>query len=151
MVTRASSLPDAAIARQARCMSDQTGWKPALLVSEMPDRSEDHRHLAIVSGGDHFLVTNGAARLNRACCAGFGGGDQSVRERKKSVARDRTAFERKPSLVCFPNCYPRRIDPRHLTGANSKCPIPFRVYDCIRFHMFHYAPTEEHRVQFRLR
>src|SRR5438552_2170583 len=132
MVTQASSLPDAAIARQARCMSDQTGWKPALLVSEMPDRSEDHRHLAIVSGGDHFLVTNGAARLNRACCAGFGGGDQSVGEREKSVARDRTAFERKAGLDCFPNCNPRSIDTRHLTGANSKCPIRLPVHDSIR-------------------
>src|SRR5439155_25823749 len=121
MVTQASSLPDAAIARQARCMSDQTGWKPALLVSEMPDRSEDHRHLAIVSGGDHFLVTNGAARLNRACCAGFRGGDQSVREREASVTRRLNAFQRKPSLVCFPNFYPRRIDPRHFTCSNSKC------------------------------
>src|SRR6266853_6462971 len=119
MVTQASSLPDAAIARQARCMSDQTGWKPALLVSEMADRSEDHRHLAVVSGGDYLLVTNGAARLNRACCACFGSGDQSVREREKSVACDRTAFERKPSLVCFPNCDSRSINPRHLTGADS--------------------------------
>src|SRR6266702_2033871 len=130
MVTQASSLPDAAIARQARCMSDQTGWKPALRVSEMPDRSEDHRHLAIVSGGDHFLVTNGAARLNRACCAGFGGGDQSVREREKSVACDRTAFERKASLVRLPNFNPRSINTRHLTGANTKCPLRFRIHNC---------------------
>src|SRR2546430_15396904 len=105
MVTQASSLPDAAIARQARCMSDQTGWKPALLVSEMPDRSEDHRHLAIVSGGDHFLVTNRAARLNRACCARFGGRDQYVRAREKSDARDPNAFLRKASPVCISKCY----------------------------------------------
>src|SRR2546430_7683736 len=125
MVTQASSLPDAAIARQARCMSDQTGWKPALLVSEMPDRSEDHRHLAIVSGGDHFLVTNRAPRLNRACCAGFGRGDQTVRETKKNVTCDQTAFERKPSHPCLANCLPRRNNPRLLTSANSNSSIRF--------------------------
>src|SRR4029453_1473094 len=72
---RLPSLPNA-IARQARCMSDQTGWKPVLLVSKMPYAGEYHRHLALVGGSDHFFIANRAARLNSAGCASFGRGDQ---------------------------------------------------------------------------
>src|SRR5437870_10513240 len=92
-------------------------------VSKMAHTGEYHCHLALVSRGNHFFVTNRAARLNRAGCASFGRRHQPVRERKKGIARDRAALERKPGLVCFPNGYPRSVDPRHLAGANSKCPV----------------------------
>src|SRR5580765_1687161 len=78
--------------REARCMSNRTGWKPVLLVPKVPHAGEDHCHLALVSGGNHFFVTNRAAWLNSAGCASFGRSEQPVRERKESVARDRAAF-----------------------------------------------------------
>src|SRR5204863_535147 len=84
-------------------MCDHTGWKSVLLVPKVSNSGEYHRHLAFVSGSNHFFVANRAARLNRAGRASFGSGDEAVRERKKSVACDRAALERKPSFVRFPN------------------------------------------------
>src|SRR5262249_52546169 len=98
-------------------------------MSKMAYASEDHGHLAVVSGSTHFFVTHRAAGLNRAGYAGFGRRDQPIREREKRVARDRAAFERKASLVRFPNCNPRRIDTRHLAGANSKRSVRLRIHD----------------------
>src|SRR5947208_35072 len=99
------------------------------LVPKVPNAGEYHRHLAFVSGSNHFFVANRAARLNSAGCASFGRSDQPVREWEKSVARDRAAFERKPSFVRFPNRNARSVDSRHLAGANSKCPVRLGVYD----------------------
>src|SRR5262249_17912201 len=86
--------------------------KPPFLMPEMTYASEYHRHLARVSGSNHFFVTHRAARLNRTGCTGFGRRDQPVREREKRVTSDRAALQRKASLVRFPNCNPRRIDTR---------------------------------------
>src|SRR6266481_6129205 len=116
------------------------------LMAKVADAGEDHRHLALVSGSNDFFVAHRAARLNRARCASFGCSDQPVWEREKSVACDGTALQRKPALVRFPNCNPRSIDPGHLAGANSKCPVRLRVHDRVRFHMFHDTPAEQHRV-----
>jgi hypothetical protein len=61
---RLPSLPGPAMTRQARCLSDETRWKPVLLseyeilVPKMPNSGEYHRHLALVSRRDHFFVTN---------------------------------------------------------------------------------------------
>ena len=67
MVSATNRLPAA-----SKAMSDLTGWKPVLLMPKMPDAGEYHRHLSLVSGGNHFFVTNRAAWLNRAGCASFG-------------------------------------------------------------------------------
>src|SRR6476646_2521930 len=92
------------------------------LMPEMPYAGENHCHLLLVSGGNHFFVTNRAAWLNSAGCASFGRGEEPVRERKESVARDRAALERKAAFVRFPNRNARSVNARHLASANSKCP-----------------------------
>src|SRR5262245_38718119 len=99
------------------------------LVPKMADTGKDHCHLAFVSGGNHFFVANRASWLDSAGCAGFGRSDQPVREREKSVARDRTALERKSGLVRFPNRNARSVDPRHLASTNSKCPVRPGIHD----------------------
>src|SRR6476620_3470794 len=99
------------------------------LMSKMPYAGEYHCHLSLVSGGNHFFITNRAARLNSAGCASFGRGDQPVRERKESVARNGAALERKPAFVCFPNRNPRSVNAGHLAGANPKCPVRLGVHD----------------------
>ena len=47
----------------------------SILVSEMPDTGEDHRHFAFIGGNNHFLVPHGTARLNRASRACIRRGD----------------------------------------------------------------------------
>src|SRR5437763_1638191 len=95
---------------------------------EMAYAGEDHCHLALVSGGNHFFITNRAARLNRASRASVGRSKQPVREGKESVARDRAAFEGKPAFVRFPNRNPRSVNARHLPGSNPKCPVCFCIH-----------------------
>src|SRR6476659_2042204 len=101
------------------------------LVPKMPYAGEDHCHLSVVSGSNHFFITNRATRLNSAGCAGVRRRYQAVRERKESVARDGAAFERKPALLRFPNGNSRSVDTRHLAGANSKRSICLGVHDGI--------------------
>ena len=62
------------------------------LMPEMANAGEDHRHVALVCGGNDFCVANGAAWLDRAGRAGIGGRDQAVWEWKESIARNRAAF-----------------------------------------------------------
>jgi hypothetical protein len=62
------------------------------LMPEMANAGEDHRHVALVCGGDDFLVANRAARLDRAGRAGVGSRDQAVWKREESIARNRAAF-----------------------------------------------------------
>ena len=82
-------------------MSDQTGWKPVLLMSKVPYAGEYHRHLALVSGGNYFFVTNRTARLNRAGCASFGRRDQPVRERKKASLATALPLSESPASFAF--------------------------------------------------
>src|ERR1051325_12196821 len=93
------------------------------LVPKVPHTGEYHCHFALVSCGDHFVITNRPAWLNSTRCAGFGGSDQPVWERKKSVARDRAALERKPGLVRLPGRDPRSVNSRHLASTDSKWPV----------------------------
>lgn len=53
-------------------------WKPSAfpgLMPEMAHTGENHRDVVLVSRGDHFIVADGAAWLNRAGRARVGGGD----------------------------------------------------------------------------
>ena len=93
----------------------------------MPVENPDLRPVHTV--GVTRTVINACLNQSRASRARFCRGDQSIREWEKSVAGDRAAFERKPSLVRFPNRNARRIDARHLACANSKCPVGLGVND----------------------
>ena len=64
---------------------------------------ENHRHVAIVGGGDDFFIPDRAAGLNRARGASIGRGEKTVWEWEKSVARDRAALEGQTGLGGFPN------------------------------------------------
>src|SRR5256885_10005454 len=51
-------------------------WDFPPSMAEVPDAGKDHRHFAFVGSGDHFLVPDRAARLNRTSGAGVGGRDR---------------------------------------------------------------------------
>src|SRR5204863_163981 len=83
--------------------------------------------------------------------AGFiGGGEKAVGERKKSVAGDGAAFEGKTGFVRFPHRDARRIDARHLPGADPERAIGRGINDRVRLHVLHHAPSKNHRRHFRI-
>ena len=53
---------------------------------EMADARKDHCEVAIVGGGNHFLVGDGAAGLDGGGCARFGRRDESFGNGKASLA-----------------------------------------------------------------
>src|SRR5215475_4975160 len=112
------------------------------LMPKVPHTGEYHCHFTLVSCGNHFFIANRPAWLNSTRCAGFGGSDQPVWERKKSVARDRAALERKPGLVRLPDRDPRSVNSRHLASADSKCPVRLGIHNGVGFHVCEDAPSE---------
>ena len=95
-------------------------------MAEVAEAGKDHRHIALVGGGDDFGVAHGAARLNGAGRARVGRGDQSIGKWEKCVARDGAAVKREARLVRFPNCDARSINARHLAGADAESAIAVR-------------------------
>ena len=64
-------------------MISYLGLTPGLpLMPEMADARKDHCEVAIVGGGNHFLVGDGAAGLDGGGCARFGRRDESFGERE---------------------------------------------------------------------
>src|SRR5678816_999063 len=57
----------------------------ARLMSELTLAGEDHRHAALVGGGDHFGVANGTTRLDDRAHARLGRLIDAVAERKECV------------------------------------------------------------------
>src|SRR5207302_9465032 len=101
-------------------------------VPEMTNTRENHRHVALVRGGNHFLVAKRTAGLNGAGCSGIGSGNEPVGKWKKSITRDRATLEREPCFLRFPNRDPRSIDTRHLPGTASECAVDRSIDDCVR-------------------
>src|ERR1700722_4518819 len=61
-------------------------------VPEMAHSSENHCHLALVSGGDNLRIADRATRLDRGRCAGFRCRDQTIGKRKIRVAANGATF-----------------------------------------------------------
>src|SRR6478609_8368879 len=98
---------------------------------KMTDAGKDHRHLAFIGGSDYFFIAHRTARLNRAAGTGIGRGKKPIRKWEKRVTSQRAALKREPRFLRFPDCNPRRIDARHLSGANSQSAIRPGVNDSI--------------------
>ena len=63
-------------------------------MTEMPRAGERHRHAVFVRRRDDFRVAHGTTRLDRRGRACFRRSNQTVRERKKSIAANYAAGER---------------------------------------------------------
>ena len=57
-------------------------------MAEVAHSREDHRQTGLVGSGDHFIVTDGPARLDNRGRPGLDGGQQAVREGEEGVRRD---------------------------------------------------------------
>ena len=112
---------------------------------------EDHRHVALVGGGNDFFVADRAAWLNGTGGAGIGGGDEAVGKWEKRIARDRATPERQSGLGRFPDGNARRVHPGHLTRAYPERPIGSGIDDGVRLYVLDDAPAENHRGHFFLR
>src|SRR5687768_13153092 len=107
---------------------------------------KNHGDVAFIGGGNDFGVADGAAGLDRGGGAGFGGGDEAVREREKSVAADHAAFERQAGFARFPNGDAAGIDAAHLAGADAERAARSDVNDGVGFDVLDDAPAEKHGV-----
>ena len=61
---------------------------------EMPGASKGHRQTARIGRRNHLGILHRAAGLNCRRGAGFGGGNQTIREREKGVAAHHAARQR---------------------------------------------------------
>src|SRR5439155_1117969 len=64
------------------------------LVTEVPHAREHHGHLVLVHSLDHFLIADGAARLDDGRDARLGGGVNAVAEREEGVRGHDAPFQR---------------------------------------------------------
>ena len=53
-------------------------------MAEVAHVGEEHRNTVLVGGGNHFVITDGTARLDYAGHARSGGGINTVAERKNA-------------------------------------------------------------------
>ena len=70
-----------------------------LSVTEVTFTGKDHHDAALIGGGNDFVVTDRAARLDHAGCALINDHIESVAEREEGVARGGAPRQRKAGLL----------------------------------------------------
>lgn len=105
-------------------------------MAEVAHVGEDHGDAVFVSGGNHFVVTDRAARLNNAGDAYRGCGIDAVAEREESVRGHGGTFHFQTFITGFNSGDFRRVDAAHLTGAYADGHIIFGIHNGVGFDEF---------------
>lgn len=119
-------------------------------MAEVAHVGEDHGDAVFVSGGNHFVVTDRAARLNNAGDAYRGCGIDAVAEREESVRGHGGTFHFQTFITGFNSGDFRRVDAAHLTGAYADGHIIFGIHNSVGFDEFRHFPAEQRIAQFLL-
>jgi len=98
---------------------------------KMTDAGKDHRHIALIGGGDYFFIAHRTARLNCTAGTGISRCKKPIRKWEKCITGEGAVLEGKARFLRFPDCDPRRIDARHLPGADGQSAIRPGVNDGI--------------------
>src|SRR3569833_2870540 len=114
----------------------------------MTGSREGHGQVALVGGSDDFGIAHRSTGLNGGGGAGFGGGDQSIRKREKSVAAHYTALEREFGFARFPDGNPARVYAAHLARADAEGAVRADVDDGDGFEVLYHSPAIELRAHF---
>src|SRR5438067_2438019 len=92
-------------------------------MAKVSNADEHHREVPFVGSGNDIRVAHRAAGLNGRGRTGFGGGDQSIGKREKSVAANHAVFEREPRFSRFPYRYAADVHAAHLACTYSECTV----------------------------
>src|ERR1017187_8012961 len=126
-----------------------------ILVPEVPDSGEDHRHITFIRRRNHLGVTDAATRLDHRGRPGFDCRDHTVGEREKGVAGNHAALKVKPGFSGFPDRNLRGIHATHLTRAHAQRSTPIgvepRKNDGVGLYMLDHPPGEQDRVPLLVR
>ena len=115
---------------------------------EVAHAGEEHGHAVFVSGGDGFLVSDGAAGLDDGGDAGSGRGVNAVSEGEESVGGHDAARDGLPGLH---DADLGGIDAAHLTGADAHEFGALGVNDGVRFDVLAALPGKEEGFYFLFR
>src|SRR6185295_15564363 len=121
------------------------GSNNIISVAEMADPCQDHDEALLVGGGDHFVITHTAARLNDRRCSRVGHHIDSVTEREESIGSDHCTLERQSGVLGLDCRDASAVDAAHLSGAHTQRRALAAEYDRIRFDEFRHPPSE-HKV-----
>ena len=119
-------------------------------MSEVPRPREHHGDVVLVGGVDHFLIADGAAGLDHGGGACFDGLEKTIGEREEGVGGDGAALEVETRKLSLSRGDHRRVDARHLSGADAERAVLGGVDDRVRLHMLCNAPGEYQRAQLAL-
>src|SRR3954463_8328104 len=118
------------------------GRRPTSLMAELTLAGEDHCGVGFVGGLDAFLSAHRAARLNHGAHTGLGGLLDAVSKWEERVGAHHGAFGVVADQTRLVHREERRVDPRHLSRANSNRRAFTAQDDCVRFHAADGAPGE---------
>ncbi len=117
-------------------------------MAEVAHVGEEHRNTVLVGGGNHFVITDGTARLDYAGHARSGGGINTVAEREERVRSHRGTFHFQAFISSFNTGDFRGVHAAHLARANTDGHIVFGIDDSIGFHELRHFPAEQRIAQF---
>ena len=103
-----------------------------------------------VSGGNHFLVADGASGLDAGGGSGVNRHLKAVCKREHGVGRHNTALQIQAGLPGLPDGNAGGIHTAHLPGADAKRAVRTAKNDGVGMNLLHDAPVETHGGQFFL-
>src|SRR5512133_2402361 len=108
-------------------------------VAEVPAPGDDDGDAELVGHVEHVLIPNASARMHDGRHAGVGGDLDGVGEGEERVARHDGAAGARPRLAGREE---RRVDPRHLAGADTDGREVLDEDDGVRLHTRRHPPRE---------
>src|SRR5471030_2648014 len=103
-------------------------------MAEVTHIGKQHGNTVLVGGSDHFIITNGAARLNDTGNADGGGGVNTVAEREESVGSQHGTADPYTRLRGFDPHNFSGVPATHLTCADAERHFVARINNGIGFN-----------------